>query len=124
MPRKEVDFFWTKKAQENKFGRTEVSRAGWYNTAKWQKLRNYVIENEPLCRMCLKEHNRVTPAVMVDHIIPVKGTTDEDMELFYDINNLQPLCDNCHQIKTKRDDSKYSEENLQKGKKLMEDLES
>jgi 5-methylcytosine-specific restriction endonuclease McrA len=125
MIRKEgIDFFWTKKAQESQFGRTEASRAGWYNTTKWTKLRNYILDKEPLCRMCLKENNRITPAVMVAHIISIKGTSEEDYKLFFDAENLQPLCDSCHIKKTKRDSSKFSEANLKRGRDLMNDLES
>ena len=121
--KKGVDFFWTKQAHESKFGRTAASQEGWYNTTRWRKLRKAVLDEEPLCRMCLKE-GKITSATMVDHIIPVKGLSKEDEELFYDIENLQPLCDSCHIKKTKIDHSKFSEENLKKGQQLMDELEN
>ena len=121
--RKEVDFNWTKRGVELRLGRTETSRSGWYNLQKWVKLRNYVLANEPLCRMCLK-NDKITPAVLVDHIIAVEGTTEKDYKLFFDFNNLQPLCDRCHTIKTNRDGTKFSEANLQRGRDLMDELES
>jgi hypothetical protein len=40
--------------------------------------------------------NRQTPATVVDHIIPHTG----DPELFWDVDNLQGLCDPCHNSKT------------------------
>jgi 5-methylcytosine-specific restriction protein A len=42
---------------------------------------------------------------VVDHIKPHKG----DEELFYDINNLQPLCKCCHDRKTAKEDSRWGQ---------------
>jgi 5-methylcytosine-specific restriction protein A len=50
-------------------------------------------KREPLCRTC-KAAGRVTLATEVDHIIPLfKGGPDTE-------DNLQPLCFECHKIKT------------------------
>lgn len=62
-----------------------------YCTARWRRLRIYVIASEPLCRYC-KEQGRVTVAVDIDHIIPLAKRPD----LAFDQNNLQPLCRPCH----------------------------
>jgi 5-methylcytosine-specific restriction enzyme A len=79
-------------------------------TAKWQKrndygrisgralqaLRNRILSDEPLCRSCTGK-GRVTAATEIDHIIPLsKGGT-------YDDDNLQPLCTECHKVKTASD---------------------
>src|SRR5689334_15702372 len=58
-----------------------------YNT-RWEKARKTYLMRNPLCVMCQKE-GRVTPATVVDHIVPHKG----DTALFWDTeNNWQPLC--------------------------------
>ena len=57
-----------------------------YNT-RWEKARKTYLMRNPLCVMCAKE-NRVTPARVVDHVVPHKG----DTALFWDTNNWQALC--------------------------------
>ena len=79
-------------------GRTWVSQQGYYNTKSWRILRLKVLTKEPLCRLCRSLGYR-TPAVMVDHIIPI---TPKNIDMFLDEVNLQPLCDGCHQFKTNR----------------------
>ena len=60
----------------------------------WQRIRLQVLTDEPLCRACLAE-DRVTAAAEVDHIVPLhKGGTDER-------SNLQALCPDCHEAKTR-----------------------
>ena len=73
-----------------------------YNSSRWQDLRRYVLNKQPLCVECLK-NNRITPATVVDHIEPHKGNED----LFYDINNLQSLCKSCHDRKTVKEDGRW-----------------
>lgn len=53
----------------------------------WQRLRAAHLAAHPLCVECLAD-NRVTPASVVDHIVPHKG----DAALFNDPRNLQSLC--------------------------------
>ena len=64
--------------------------------AAWRKLREAMLDAEPLCRHCAAR-GKVTPAHEVDHILPLRdgGTNDRD--------NLQPLCGPCHDDKTARD---------------------
>lgn len=67
-----------------------------YETKQWKLIRiNTLQRNGGLCEHCLK-NNIITPAVDVDHIIPHRG----NKELFFDLNNLQILCKECHSIKT------------------------
>ena len=72
----------------------------WYHTARWQKLRASVLAVEPLCRMCTAA-GRVTLAVLVDHIQPVKLEGE-----FWDRGNLQPLCNHCHEVKSQAEGSR------------------
>lgn len=62
-----------------------------YDSVRWRKVRQMVLNEEPLCRMCLSI-KRTTPATVVDHVKPHKN----DMNLFYDRDNLQALCAPCH----------------------------
>jgi 5-methylcytosine-specific restriction protein A len=62
----------------------------------WRKLREVVLNAEPVCRHCA-ERGRAVPAVEVDHIQPLRDGGDNSRE------NLQPLCCACHDAKTMRD---------------------
>ncbi len=42
------------------------------------------------------KENKLTPATVVDHIIPHRG----DQKLFWDENNWQGLCEHHHNTKT------------------------
>lgn len=67
-----------------------------YGTA-WDKLRAQVLNEEPMCRVCLGERSIVTAATQVDHIKPkAKGGTDTR-------TNLQALCKPCHDRKSAAD---------------------
>lgn len=68
-----------------------------YRKTPWRNRRKAVLLEEPLCRECVKE-NRITPATVVDHIIPrANGGAD------YEWTNLQPLCDEHHNKKTRNE---------------------
>ena len=61
---------------------------------KLQRMRAELFERESLCRECGRL-GLVRPATQRDHIIPLEeGGTDAD-------GNIQPLCDSCHDIKSK-----------------------
>lgn len=55
--------------------------------ARWQRERLGFLDEHPLCAMC-RERGRITPATVVDHIVPHKG----DPVLFWDKRNWQSLC--------------------------------
>lgn len=59
--------------------------------SRWRKARATYLQRHPLCRMC-EQAGRLTPATVVDHIIPHKG----DPELFWDETNWAALCAQHH----------------------------
>ncbi len=73
---------------------------GFYHTARWRKLRRYVLSREPLCRDPFGEHaewREVVSATEVDHIVPRRARPERELSL----ENLQALCGRCHGRKTK-----------------------
>lgn len=64
-----------------------------YNTSRWKTVSRNFLKANPYCEIC------GSPSEVVDHIIPHRG--DED--LFWDRNNLQALCKNCHNFKTQKE---------------------
>ncbi len=73
--------------------RGSASKRGY--DAKWQAARKRFLQLHPLCAEC-KKNGRITPATVVDHVIPHRG----NKPLFWDENNWQPLCKCCHDKKT------------------------
>ena len=76
----------------------------WYHTQAWRKLRAAILRDSPYCVEC-KQVGIVALAKVVDHIKPVStGQRIEDKErLMWDENNLQGLCDSCHNRKSGRE---------------------
>jgi len=56
------------------------------SSARWQKLREYILSRTPFCHVC--RH----PATVVHHIVMATHNSD----LFFKESNLCPLCDECH----------------------------
>jgi 5-methylcytosine-specific restriction endonuclease McrA len=55
-------------------------------------MRKVVLIEEPVCKICGRK-----PSEQVDHKVPIcKGGTDQR-------DNLQGICDECHDIKTAKD---------------------
>jgi len=69
----------------------------YYSTRRWRKLREFKLQNNPLCEMCEKKE-RVTPATEVHHIVKFSSGDNEEEKnrLAYDYNNLMSICDCCH----------------------------
>ena len=75
---------WKRKQCDKKQIRTRGRR--------WMRMRNLVLIEEPVCMVCGRR-----AATQVDHKIPLsKGGTD-------DRDNLQGICDGCHDDKTNKD---------------------
>lgn len=69
-----------------------------YNSKAWRDLSKLVLnEHYYVCVMCRGD------ATLADHIVPVRV----DWSKRLDKNNIQPLCESCHAIKTKNDVKKY-----------------
>lgn len=71
-----------------------------YNCAQWRKLSKSFLAENPYCVYCEKE-GKATPSQVTDHIKP----HNEDLDLFWDYNNLQPLCKKCHDTDKAREES-------------------
>ena len=72
------------------------------DTTAWRKASKAFLVAHPLCAECLK-HGITKPATEVDHIIPHKGNKD----LFWNQNNWQSLCHECHSRKTVKEDGGF-----------------
>lgn len=70
--------------------------------SRWRKARKTFLSRNPLCKHC-EEEGRLTPATVVDHVVPHKG----DKVLFWDKDNWQPLCTRCHNRKTAKEDGGF-----------------
>ena len=83
---------WQPKPTGLQGGRTEAT--GFYHSKAWRKVRAAVIKAEPLCREC-NGKGMLTAAQVVDHITPMRQGGEA-----LEINNLQPLCNACHNKKS------------------------
>ena len=73
-----------------------------YRSARWLREWRLFLARHPLCAEC-QRHDRLTPASVVDHIIPHRGDTDR----FWDQTGWQPLCAPCHSRKTAAEDGGF-----------------
>ncbi|MCU7557266.1 HNH endonuclease [Macrococcus capreoli] len=74
-----------------------------YKSAKWRNKRKKIIKRDNhLCQYCFKE-GLIVAGNVVDHIIPSKVEWSKRL----DDDNLQLLCHQCHNKKTRQDERKY-----------------
>ncbi|KKL15313.1 hypothetical protein LCGC14_2068930, partial [marine sediment metagenome] len=85
----------TKQNRESDFYSTR--ERAFYGKKGWKKARLVQLQEEPLCRLCSEQGN-VTPAQVVDHIVPIRNGGSP-----FDKNNLQSLCKPHHNQKTARE---------------------
>lgn len=81
------------KHQKQKTDRSTYKYHQLYSMPSWRKIRRKFLIDHPVCVQCGAK------ATVVDHIIPHNG----NMELFYELSNLQPLCASCHNAKTAKE---------------------
>ena len=67
-----------------------------YNSTRWRALRRWHISGSPLCVVCGDIGH------VVDHKIPIRQGGEK-----YDINNLQTLCEKCHNEKRAHEKKLY-----------------
>lgn len=73
------------------FENAKRSNEEFYHTSRWRMLRTEVVREQGCCQCCGTDTD-----LTVDHIIDPRG----DEQLFFDKQNLQVLCKDCHRIKT------------------------
>lgn len=77
---------------------TEAPWKKWYRLARWERRRQALFMEKPLCVKCL-EREEVTVANTADHVVPHRG----DYDLFW-YGELQPLCSACHSRDKQREE--------------------
>lgn len=90
---------WLNRMQPRQEDRQRQRSDDLYHTSRWTKL-SAALRSRPdfaCCAECAR-HGIVTPATVVDHIVPWPVCED-----FFDTSNLQPLCDKCNHDKGQRD---------------------
>lgn len=71
---------------------------GFYSSKKWKDTRDFVkLRDEMTCRHCGKP---ITGRYIVDHIKEVNVANEHEWDIAYNPENLQLLCQTCHNIKT------------------------
>ena len=74
-----------------------------YDT-RWRHARRIYLRQHPLCVYCLaKEPEVIRAAVLIDHFIPHRG----NMKLFWNESNWRASCDECHRVKTAKEDGAF-----------------
>ena len=96
-----------KKQEDRRYDKESRPYKKLYNSSRWQRLRKQFLMKHPLCVEC-KKRDRVTPATVVDHVIPHKGNE----ELFWSQENWQPLCKSCHDRKTAKEDGRWRKKGI------------
>jgi len=72
-----------------------------YATRRWRDhVQPAVLRRDPICRDPFSLGCQVL-STQADHVIPAKLYAAEDMNKFFDMSNLQGLCDTCHGRKTR-----------------------
>jgi 5-methylcytosine-specific restriction protein A len=87
--------------------RTEAARPSAHKrgyTRRWAAYSKDRLRRFAVCADPYKRHGvRIVPAVLTDHVRAHKG----DMELFWDTENHQSLCEECHDVKTATEDGGF-----------------
>lgn len=93
----------------NSWRRMESNKE-FYNSSAWKRIRKYILDKEPMCRMC-----KDVGADMVDHIVPINQGGSK-----LDPVNLQPLCNSCHAVKRQKEQQEFKKNIvIYKGSKMF-----
>jgi 5-methylcytosine-specific restriction protein A len=79
--------------------RDAAERQKLYATQRWRRLRLAHLKDNPLCVECDKQ-GLLVPAVVVDH---AHGHAGDWRDRFFDADELQSLCQTCHNSKSARE---------------------
>lgn len=67
-----------------------------YKSKKWQKFRHiYFLSVNGLCERCSK-NGIIKSAEILHHIVYITDKNYQNDNIFYDTNNVEALCQNCH----------------------------
>lgn len=66
-----------------------------YNSKKWHKLRKMKLAISPFCERCLAG-GIYTPAYIIHHKEYITNLNYQDGDVFFNIDNLESLCLECH----------------------------
>lgn len=77
-----------------------------YKSKRWQKLRKQKILLNPLCERCLK-NGIYNSAYIVHHKEYVTDKNYEDDNIFFNIDNLESLCLDCHNKEHFSEEAEY-----------------
>ena len=70
----------------------DPNATAFYRSAAWLRMRRLILERDHgLCQECLR-HGRYTPATAVHHKVELR----ERWDLRLDADNLESICDECH----------------------------
>lgn len=66
-----------------------------YRCKRWRELRKAKLLINPVCERCAKQ-GKVNSAYIIHHKEYITNLNYEDDEVFYNIENLESLCEACH----------------------------
>ena len=75
-----------------------------YGTSRWRRLRAEILKREPVCQTC-----KVVLASQVHHKVGWWKQRRIDEELAWGVDNLEPICADCHWKKPKSNDIRCRE---------------
>lgn len=71
--------------------RTDKDIVSLYGSTRWKAVRKLKFQQDPLCEIC-RAKGELVPTQVAHHIVVAK----ENPDLFFDMDNLQSLCTECH----------------------------
>ena len=87
----------TKQRNKETYEKRKGKYFDFYQTKQWRNLSKSYRVSHPYCEQCY-QRGIIRPAEICDHIIEVRKDWDKRL----DWDNLQSLCQQCHEMKHKR----------------------